>query len=369
VPGSRPPRIALVVSSLALGGTERVVALLAEGWARRRVPVTVVTVLPPGGDFFPLPDGVRRRTLVGGSAPPGGLGPGPRFLARAWQLRRLLREEAPDHVLGFGAMTGVLAAVAAAGIAPVVVAERTYPGHHAAGWARDRARLWSYGRAAAVVAQTGRAASWIRRAVPGARVTVIPNPLSPDLDGVPGGEPREAMVLSVGRLSPEKGHRVLCEAWSRIEASFPDWRLAIVGEGPERAGLELHGGLAARGRLVLAGALPRPDTWMRRAPVFVLPSLAEGFPNALLEAMACGCAVVASDCEAGPAELVGSDAGVLVPPADPAALAGALDLVLRDASLRARLGLAAREAVAGYGLEPTLDRWEQVMRDTARGER
>src|SRR5690606_13846874 len=99
--------------------------------------------------------------------------------------------------------------------------------------------------------------------------------------------------------------------------------------------------------------------WYERADLFVLSSRAEGFPNVLVEAMASGCAVVATRCDAGPAEIVrdGED-GLLVAPNDIDALAGALDALMGDDALRKRLARRATEARHRFAEDAILDRWE-----------
>lgn len=359
-------RLSLVVSSLAMGGTERVVGLLAEALAARQHRVVLITVGDGSGDFFAVPAQVERRHIAPSTDWPPRLGPLARFALRAWRLRRILQEEPPDCVLSFGAMTNVLAVAAATCLAPVIVSERTFPGADELDPVRAKARRWSYRAADQVVAQTERAAAWVRGMAPGARVAIVPNPVGPRFIGGPPAAGREALVLAVGRLAPEKGHRQLCEAWAMVEQAFPEWRLVIVGDGPELGALAAVGGLAERGRLVLPGASDRPEEWMRRAAVFVLPSLREGFPNALLEAMACGCAVVASDCEAGPAELLGGDAGLLVPVGDTAALAARLGRLLADGELRFLLGRRAAAAATAYALDSIVERWESVIEEAIR---
>jgi glycosyltransferase involved in cell wall biosynthesis len=133
------------------------------------------------------------------------------------------------------------------------------------------------------------------------------------------------IILAVGRLHRQKGFDILLEAFAIARAEV-DCRLVILGEGPERTAL-----LAMAERLGLAydidmpGFAENPFPLMRRAGVFVLSSRWEGFPNALVEAMACGAPVIAADCPSGPREILGGGRyGTLVPPENPQALGRAL---------------------------------------------
>jgi len=188
-------------------------------------------------------------------------------------------------------------------------------------------------------------------AVERAESSPVPDPwLEPDqIAQVPA-------FVAAGRLSPEKDHAALFRALARLSEDR-EVRLILLGEGPERVRLEREAsrlGLAAR--IKLTGFVSNPFTYFVRASVFVLSSRYEGFGNVLVEAMACGCPVVSTDCPGGPSEiLLGGRLGPLVAPGDDAALARAmaamLDAPTPAAELRARAAEFALDRVAGTYLE------------------
>jgi glycosyltransferase involved in cell wall biosynthesis len=168
----------------------------------------------------------------------------------------------------------------------------------------------------------------------------------------------------VGRLSPEKGFDVLVRAFARIAPWFPDWTLQILGTGPQRGQLEdLADSLGVRDNVRWAGWVEEPESALLESGVFVLPSRYEGFPNALLEAMACGLPCIASACDSGPAEIIrdGVD-GLLVPPENVDALADALRQLVSDEDKRARLGRHAVEVTSRFSREAFFGRWEEALR-------
>ena len=141
----------------------------------------------------------------------------------------------------------------------------------------------------------------------------------------------------------------------------------IVGEGPERTRLLTQADRLGLAEVVdLPGWQTEPWAWMRRAAVFALPSRFEGLPGALIEAMACGAAVVAADCHAGPREIVtdGED-GLLVPVGDRRALAGAITRLLDDDGLRARLGARAAESARRFEADRIVAAYERVLTSAA----
>jgi len=198
---------------------------------------------------------------------------------------------------------------------------------------------WTLRRAAAV----GVVAEALRRTLDGmgtgAACTVLPNGV--DLERFAPGSTRGArralgvaedarLVLYVGRFADGKGLDTLLEAFGTVRAALPEALLALVGSGPLHVRLErriLADGIARSVRLPGEApheAIPR---WMQAADVVVLPSEAEGMPNVVREALACGRPVVATAVGDVP-RLVTADAGRLVPPSDPAALADAIANVL-----------------------------------------
>jgi len=161
--------------------------------------------------------------------------------------------------------------------------------------------------------------------------------------GLPAGAPVAGVV---GRLEARKGHRFFLEAMRRVVDRLPEAMGLIVGEGKEKETL-----LAQRDALGLHDAVRIVGYWpdlaeaLAALDVFVLPSLMEGHPLAILEAMAAGKPVVATDV-GGNAEAVEPDAtGLLVPPADPEALAGAIVSLLDEPERASQLGAAGRRSL------------------------
>jgi glycosyltransferase involved in cell wall biosynthesis len=159
--------------------------------------------------------------------------------------------------------------------------------------------------------------------------------------------PREGrdVVVFVGRLDRQKRVHVLIEAFAKIAARRPGARLAVVGEGVERAPLESlarERGLLGKSVFFL-GVRPDVPNVLRAASVFVLPSAQEGMSNALLEAFAAGAPIVATDIPGNRDMVRDGREGLLVPADDAPALERALERLLEDKSLAGRLGRAARE--------------------------
>ncbi|MDE0174956.1 MAG: glycosyltransferase [Defluviicoccus sp.] len=170
------------------------------------------------------------------------------------------------------------------------------------------------------------------------------------------------VVLGVGRLAPQKDFPTLIEAFRRVLAERP-CRLLILGEGPLREELEnLVSSLGLEDRVSMPGWADDPYAFMSRARLFVLSSRHEGFPGVLVEALACGCPSVSTDCPAGPSEIL-EDAGLLAPVGDPEALAAAM---LR--ALARPADPAAQRAISGrFSLERAVEGYDGLVRGLANG--
>jgi glycosyltransferase involved in cell wall biosynthesis len=189
-------------------------------------------------------------------------------------------------------------------------------------------------------------------------------------NGVP--EPRlppaalDAKVLvAAGRLLSQKGFDMLLDAFAPVSARHPDWQLWIFGSGPWRSRLAAQiDRLGLGGRAHLKGATSRLDEQFAAASMFVLSSRFEGLPMVLLEAMAAGLPPVAFDCPTGPGEVIGhGTSGLLVPPADTAALAAAICALIEDPARRQAMGVAARERSRAYSMPAVTRQWEQLFTD------
>ena len=390
MPISFPERLLLVAPSLAGGGAERTAARLASHWAGRGRAVTLVTLDEPTAGDWPLHPGVRRIGLgvTGESANLFAALAANRRRVRA--LRAAIVESKPHAVVSLVDQTNVLTLLAthrrSTGRSvlpvpvPVVVAERTDPRYHPLGrpwrFARDR----TYPRAAAVVVQTEELADWARRRGWNANVVRIPNGVD-----APGSEASRMLrsirdarrvessstphtLLALGRLSAEKGFDTLIRAFGKAVApGSPPWRLVIGGEGPRRAELErLVDELGLTDRVSLPGRLD-PAAALADADLFALTSDYEGFPNALLEAMAAGVCPVCLDTSAAVREIVtdGVD-GVLVEPggdrrATVTRLAAVLADLFADPERRRRSGEAARSVAGRYSMRGFHERWDALL--------
>jgi len=183
------------------------------------------------------------------------------------------------------------------------------------------------------------------------------------------GLPLGPLLIFAGRLDPQKGLQTLIEAMRSPSVEALGAHLVLLGEGPQRAELEAavrRHDLSAR--VLLRGLVDDVAPYLRAGDIFVFPSVGEGMPNALLEAMATGLPCVASAIGGCRDVITDRQTGILVPPGDATALQGALEELLGSPLLREKLGAAAREdAIARFGLERMAEQYEACYRAAIAG--
>jgi L-malate glycosyltransferase len=358
-----PRRIFLLTTVMTTGGVQKAIMQLARGLADRGHQVIVAAMYDKTGaipayeaDFdLPItdlemnPSGSRVRKVV--AMLRGG--------ARLW---RTVRERKVEVLQSFthysnilGPFVGVIAGV------PVRVTSQRTPLDDRSPWLR-RADRWvsRSGLAHRMVAASEYLRSYCmdREGLHPGRVVTIRNGVDPMYGSAEarsrraatrsalGLEPDHVGILTVARLSREKGLESLLEAATSLAARRPEARFLWVGDGELRDDLELRvrqHELADR-ILILRDRRDVPEL-LGASDLFVLPSLSEGMPNAVLEAMAAGLPVVATSVGGTPEAVIEGETGWLVPPGDPAALARAIGAALDDPDARARLGEAGRRRV------------------------
>ncbi|MGI8704736.1 MAG: glycosyltransferase family 4 protein [Sphingomicrobium sp.] len=349
---------------LAGGGAERLLVQIISGLADRRHNVSLLTFDPPGtSDFYPVDEAVRRVWIGKG---PRGHRPGSlSSVMSVARLRKALLKLTPDVAVGFmhSAYFPLALARAATGI-PGVGSEHIVWSHYA-DKPLERLSLWASALtldAFTAVSEPARQTfpPQLRR-----KMTAIAN-------AVAGADGRiadvagrvEKVLLSVGRLEPQKDHETLIRAFSAIAPRFPDWSLRILGEGRLREQLKaLTRELGVDQRVRLPGAVSDIDSEYLRAQLFAISSRYESFGLVTAEALARGLPVVGfADCPGTNELVINNETGLLVAGLDRvSALANGLALLMGSADERARMAAAAPASVSDFSVERMVERWEQLL--------
>ncbi|MBA4319474.1 MAG: hypothetical protein C0412_13820 [Flavobacterium sp.] len=249
-------------------------------------------------------------------------------------FRKSIRKLKPDAIICFGEWFNPYTILATTGLKPpLFISDRMGPNLNL-GLLMEIARRSTYKFATGIIAQTSRAAEIIRKKTKARNISVIPNAVTFINSET---KTKKKQIVTVGRLSKEKGHIFLLNAFSQINNK--EWTLHIIGDGPQR-NLLVEGAhiLGINDRVIFYGHLKDFSKILGESEIFVLPSVYEGFPNALVEAMSVPLACISTDCIAGPSDIISNGInGILVKQEDPVDLAEAIKKLIEDAELRARL--------------------------------
>ena len=357
-------RIVFVISSLGGGGAERVISTLANYFASKKYQVTVVTFYPKKFDWYQLSKRVKR-IVVGQVKINNKFDIIKNYFYKITQLRKTFIDINPDIIISFITEVNVTTLIASFGLGiKVIVSERVDPKMH-----REILLIWkwlrrlTYPLSSYLVVQTVATARYFSKFF-GSKVVVIPNSVAleppSDADGLTFKKP---FVVAMGRLVDQKGFDLLIESFSKLANNYPNWNLVIIGEGDKRSKLvRLISRLGLESRILLAGRVKNPQTILCQADIFVLSSRYEGFPNALLEAMACGLPAISFNCPSGPAEIIRHNFdGILVPPGNSEKLSLAMDKLMTDKKLREKLGKNAKKITTRFSVGKVLELWGGII--------
>ena len=349
-------RICFVCISLRAGGTERVVTRLANDFCSGHDTSIVIT--HEGPSFYELDPKVSLYTNKRRQA---GQVKWRRGLDMMRHIRSTIRQVKPDIILSFGELISPIARVATLGSgARFLVFNRESPLRSLRGRAGIVNPL-TYPLADCVVTQTEKARSLLKPRYRLSRFQTIPNPVEIP-EAVPPIDNRPRRIISVGYLGGEKNQQALLRAFA--QSSIRDsWQVAIVGDGPDRHMLEeLSRDLGILDQVEFLGERKDVPALLRGSRICAFTSLSEGFPNALSEGLAHGCACIAFDCVAGPSELITHDFnGLLISAGDQQAYSRALAALMRDENLQKRFSTNARNDIRRFSKGEVFQQYARLV--------
>lgn len=346
-------RIAFFTTGMTRGGAERVIATLSNHFAKNGHEVSIV-ILKGECSGYPLDAHVELRSArlsSGAKNAPAAMG----FYHRA------VLDIDPDVVVAFTQKSNLMACAAKRFLGlktPLVISERANPFRR--GRKQQLAANALFTSADEIVCQSIVVSRYYEDHAAGVPVEVIPNPLDKScIADRPSGE-REPFLLSVGRLCEQKRHDLSIRALTRLNEDFPDLRLKVCGEGPDLEKLrQLARALGVVERVEFCGNVPNVMRSNASATAYLMTSDFEGFPNALIEAVASGIPTVSTDFSPGLAHELVSEAenGFVVPAGDDRAIAAAVRHLLEHPISASELGKSAKSARGRFDLDRVADKW------------
>jgi glycosyltransferase involved in cell wall biosynthesis len=358
-------KIAFHLNNLEQGGSERVVTNLVGRFAAEGYEVIVATEEKAENEF--VLDSRVRREIIGLTREDEGKGRFTKFRLREKYLHAFMMKEKPDVLITFAQKADYRALMACRGTnVPVVISIRTDPAGHYDTRIDQLQIHFLFPRAAGAVFQTTQQKEFFKPYCQD-QSAIILNPVNPKYVGVPKPEKRDKVVIQHARLVDFKNQPMLIDAFMKVHEKHPDWSLEIWGgdshdgtrEILEEKILSCH----AEGFVHLCGPSDELEKIIPKAGVYAFSSDWEGLPNSLIEAMALGMPIVATDCPCGgPAEIIQNGVnGLLVPIKNPDALADGICRLIEDRDLAEKLGEEARKIKDRCGEDIIYRQWKEYL--------
>ena len=350
--GNRTMKICFITATLTSGGSERVMSLVANQLAKRGHDVEIVN-LNKHIVFYPIHEDVHlsfAEDEVGSS-----------IISKIIWLRKHVKTEKSDVVIPFMEAVYCVTLLALIGVeVPVISSERIDP--RKSPFVRNILRRIFLPLTTHLVVQTKDIKAFYPEFIQ-KKTSIIYNPVSETVFHLQD-EPKENVIISVGKLDGQKNQKLLINAFARIADKFPEWKLVIYGEGRERDSLEsLVSSFKSQvsSRIQLPGRCETVIEKMNRAKVFAFSSDFEGMSNAILEAVCVGLPVVTTNVS-GAAELVkDGEGGFVVPIRNGKALADSLRILLKDESLMHKMAQHNKATAKNFKLDMIVDQWESLI--------
>ena len=360
-------KIVFHLNCLEQGGAERVVTTLANRLVQEGYDVYIATEWVAENEF--AIDERIHRVHVGLTEKQEKASTKRQFFMRISNLKKFLKKEKPDILIAFAQKANYRALMATYFMRlPVIVSVRTNPYLHYVGkWDKILIPLL-YPTAAGNVFQTVGAKEFFTKKIQ-KKSKIILNPINDKYIGVPEPAERRKTVVQSGRLVDFKNQLLLIDAFVKVHEKHPDYTLEIYGGDSHDGTKELLEKSIAENQaeeyVHLMGASDELEKKLNDAALFAFSSDWEGLPNALMEAMALGLPVVATDCPCGgPATLIENEKnGLLVPIKDADALAAGMNRLIEDRDFAEKLGREARKIKDIANTEAVVRQWKDYIEE------
>lgn len=360
-------KLMLFIPRMGNGGAERVMATIANYFVKQNNEVVLVT-LTNTESFYELDE---RVTIVGANYQINKSNKAIRTInlltngfKSFFYFKKQVKLWKPDFVISFLTHTNLIASVTKLfnRNMNLIVSERAEPKER--GTITRIATKYLYGKADFIVCQSNKVTKFFDW-TEDEKLVVIENPLN--LESLPMDKPeiRQKKIVGVGRLFEQKNFSLLIDSFSDIENKFPEYILEIYGEGHLRNTLQNQiEQLSLQHKIHLKGVKKNVMKEIYDSELFVMSSNFEGFPNALVEAMASGLPVISTDFSTGVArDLISKDNGIVVPVKDRKSLSKAMENVLSDSVDRKKMSNNNWELRDKLSPQVVMSKWKKIIDD------
>lgn len=345
--------IVFVTGAMGRGGAERVISILSEKYVELGWKVSILMLLHGNVEYELNPSveiidysNDKKKAILDI----------PRL---AIKVRKFLKKRNPDAVVSFMAQISIVTGIACAGLdINLITSERIDPSMTNRNFLYTKLLNFIYSRCAVTVLQTQRAWNYFPKQVQKNSV-IIPNPVRVK---VYASDNKDKKIVTAGRLTEQKNHIMLIDAFAEISKKHPEYTLEIYGNGPLEQKLKEHiEFLGLTNKVFLMGNVLNLHDRISTSEIFVLSSDFEGLSNALLEAMMMGLPCISTNCAGSDEAITNMENGILIDTGDKEALIKAMELLISDKDLGKKIGYAAKKSSEYYYVDNVIDEWRKII--------
>ena len=353
-------KIVFFINTIQGGGAERVIVQLANAFANDIFDVVMVTSFAVNGEFQ-LDSKIKRIILEESGEEKSII---KRNVGRILKLRRICKREKADVIVSFMAESNVRAVISTFGLSTKsIISVRNDPNRDYEGILGKLVGKYLLPFSDGCVFQTSDARAWFPKRLQN-KSKIIFNAVKADFFSEEYCPSNNSLVVSVGRLEPQKNHKLLIDAIKIAKDCIPTIKCIIYGEGKQREELEKYiSELDLKQHIELPGEVKNVNKVLKRADVFVLSSEYEGMPNALLEALAIGVPSISTDCPCGGPKMLAEDfnACTVVPLNDAVALSNEIVYLLENEKIREDIHRKTKAAANIFKPVAVYEEWKEYL--------
>lgn len=344
-------KICFIAANLNSGGAERVMSLLANQFSENDYDVEFV-FLKKDIRFYPLHQNVKIKVAE------NECGSTSLFKKLLW-MRKYIKQNKPDAIFAFRIAVYCVTLFSLFGVkVPVIASERNDPRFNSFAWKIIQAVLLPL--ANRFVVQTQQIKDYFPKFIQ-KKTDIIFNPVTEKVFSLPSF-PKEKRIISVGRLHSQKNQKMMIEAFARISEEFPEWKLVIYGEGPEREALEFRiKNLELRKQILLPGRSENIIDELNKSEIFAFSSDYEGMSNAVVEAFCVGLPIITTKVSGTEDFIKENKNGFLLERNDIDGMEKAMRKLMSDENLRKIIGDNNRQQANIFKIEHIFHQWENVV--------
>lgn len=347
--------IMFITGSMGRGGAERVISILSKHYIDMGFNVSILMLLHSDTSGYKLDSNINIIDISNDSR--SVIFDMPRLIVR---VRSEIQRRKPKTVVCFMAQNILITGIACFGLKQkLVVSERIDPASVKRNFVYKALLNKIYGTCTKTIFQTNRAQNYFPKRVQDNSV-IIPNPINIACTAKSGKKP---IIVTAGRLTEQKNHKLLIRAYANIVKIYPDYELNIYGEGPLKSELEeLIQRMNLEGKAKLMGSSSQLHNDMSNAEMFVLSSDFEGLSNVLMESLMMGFPTISTDCAGSDEVIKEGFNGILIPVGNQERLEKAIIRIIEDKDFASELSSNARnDAMGKYRVDKVIYKWDHEI--------